>query len=154
MGRFNIKTKRKSAGYAGLVIGVACIISLSVFPYLNGPVFAKSDETGKTEFNVFTRTGRPIGSVDKAGRVFNRSGRLVGSVDRKGTIFNISEHAIGKAESSGKVLNRLGTMVGSVDNKGNVFDNNERKIGSVKSPVSGDIILIGGAAWLLLFRAR
>ena len=117
MRRFNIKTKRKSPSYGALVMGVACIFSLSVLPYLNGLVSAKSDETEKTELNVFNRAGTAIGSVDKAGRVFNRLGRLVGSVDRRGTIYNISEDAIAKVEASGKIVNRLGTPVGSVNNE-------------------------------------
>jgi hypothetical protein len=154
MHRFNRKKNRNLVVYPSFVIGLMCIISLSLIPYLNGPVFAKSDEKEKPELNVFNPVGTPIGSVDEEGSVYNRLGRLIGSVDPRGTIYNISKNVIGKVEASGKVFNRVGKLVGSVDEEGNVFNNNGRKIGSVKSPVPGNTILIGGAAWLLLLGVR
>lgn len=140
--------------YASLAIGVICIISLSLMPHFNGPVFAKSDEKEKPELNVFNPAGRPIGAVDDKGNVYNPVGRLIGTVDGSGTIYNISKKPIGKVDVRGKVFNRVGKLVGSVDDEGNVFNNNGRKIGSVKSPAPGNIILIGGAAWLLLLGVR
>ena len=154
MYRININKTNKLTACVSLVIGVLCIISLSLMPYLNGPVFAKSDEKEKPELNVFNPVGTPIGSVDGEGSVYNRLGRLIGSVDGKGIIYNISKNPIGKVEANGKVFNRVGKLVGSVDDEGNVFNNNGRKIGSVKSPIPGNIILIGGAAWLLLLGVR
>jgi len=154
MHRVNRKENRNLGAYISLVIGLMCIISLSLMPYLNGPAFAKSHEKEKPELNVFNPVGTPIGSVDEEGSVYNRLGKLIGSVDSRGTIYNISKNVIGKVEANGKVFNRIGTLVGSVDDEGNVFNNNGRKIGSVKSPVPGNIILIGGAAWLLLLTIR
>lgn len=154
MYRLNRKKNRNLAVYPGLAIGIMCIISLSLMPHFNGPVFAKSDEKEKPELNVFNPVDTPIGSVDDQGNVYNRLGRLIGSVDARGTIYNISKNAIGKVEDSGKVFNRVGTLVGSVDDEGNVFNNNGKKIGAVKSPIPGNIILIGGAAWLLLLGVR
>jgi hypothetical protein len=154
MYRININKNNKLSACVSLATGVLCIISLSLMPYLNGPVFAKSDEKEKPELNVFNPVDTPIGSVDDQGSVYNRLGRLIGSVDSRGTIYNISKNAIGKVEDSGKVFNRVGTLVGSVDDEGNVFNNNGKKIGSVKSPIPGNIILIGGAAWLLLLGVR
>ncbi|MGD8984292.1 MAG: hypothetical protein PVI53_09715 [Desulfobacteraceae bacterium] len=154
MYRININKTNKLTACVAFVIGVLCIISLSLMPYLNGPVFAKSDEKEKPELNVFNPADTPIGSVDDQGSVYNRLGRLIGSVDGKGIIYNISKNPIGKVEANGKVFNRVGKLVGSVDDEGNVFNNNGRKIGSVKSPIPGNIILIGGAAWLLLLGVR
>jgi hypothetical protein len=154
MHRFNINENKNLAAYASLVISLMCIISLSFMPYLNGPAFAKSDEKEKPELNVFNPVGTPIGSVDEEGSVYNRLGKLIGSVDGRGTIYNISKNVIGKVEANGKVFNRLGKSVGSVDDEGNVFNNNGRKTGSVNSPIPGNIILMGGAAWLLLLRVR
>ena len=154
MYRFNIYENRSLSAYVRLIIVVLCIISLSLMPYLNGPAFAKSDEKEEPELNVFNLVGTPIGSVDEEGGVYNRLGKLIGSVDGMGTIYNISKNVIGKVEANGKVFNRVGKMVGSVDDEGNVFNNNGRKTGSVKSPVPGNIILIGGAAWLLLLRVK
>ena len=154
MHRFNRKNNRNLIAYLSLAIGLIFIISLSLVPYLNGPAFAKNDEKEKPELNVFNPVGTPIGSVDAEGGVYNRLGKPIGSVDGRGTIYNISNNVIGKVEASGKVFNRLGKLVGSVDDEGNVFNNNGRKTGSVKSPVPGNIILIGGAAWLLLLRVK
>jgi len=154
MNPFNMYGNRNLAAYLRLIIGVLCIISLSLVPYLNGPAFAKDDEKEKPELNVFNPVGTPIGSVDEAGTVYNRLGRIVGSVDPKGTIYNISNNVIGKVEVSGKVFNRVGTLVGSVDDEGSVFNNNGKKVGSVKSPVPGNVILVGAAAWLLLLGVR
>jgi hypothetical protein len=154
MHRFNRKNNRNLIACPSLAIGLICIISLSLVPYLKGAAFAKNDETEKPELNVFNPVGTPVGSVDEEGGVYNRLGKLIGSVDGSGTIYNISKNAIGKVEANGKVVNRLGKLVGSVDDEGNVFNNNGRKTGSVKSPVPGNIILIGGAAWLLLLRVK
>ncbi|MGD9031610.1 MAG: hypothetical protein PVH02_03035 [Desulfobacteraceae bacterium] len=154
MHRLNRMEKRNLAAYPSLAICLICIISLSLMPYLNGPVIAKSDEKEKPELNVFNPVGTPIGSVDEAGSVYNRLGRLIGSVDTRGIIYNISKNPVGKVEAGGKVFNRVGTLVGSVDEEGIVFNNNGRKIGSVKSPIPGSIMLIGGAAWLLLLGVR
>ena len=151
---FNMKKNRNLVLYLSLLIGVICIISLTLMPHFNGRLFAKSDEKENPELNVFNPVGTPIGSVEDQGNVYNRLGRLIGSVDGRGTIYNISKNAVGKVEASGKVFNRVGTLVGSVDDEGNVFNNNGRKIGSVKSPIPGNIILIGGAAWLLLLGVR
>ncbi|MGD8227646.1 MAG: hypothetical protein PVI20_07690 [Desulfobacteraceae bacterium] len=142
------------SAYFHSIIYSLCIISLSLMPYFNEPAEAKSDEKEKPELNVFNPVGTPIGSVDEAGSVYNRLGRLIGSVDPKGIIYNISNNAIGKVEANGKVFNRVGTLVGSVDDEGNVFNKNGKKIGSVKSPLPGNIMLIGGAAWLLLLGVR
>ena len=154
MHRFNMYENRNLSAYAHLIIGVLCIISLLLLPYLNGPAFAKSDEKEKPELNVFNPVGTPIGSVDEEGGVYNRLGTLIGSVDGRGSIYNISNSVIGKVEADGKVFNRLGKLVGSVDDEGNAFNNNGRKVGSVKSPIPGNTILIGGAAWLLLLKIR
>lgn len=154
MHQFNINENKNLLAYLRLIIGVLCIISLSLVPNLNGPAFAKSDEKEKPELNVFNLVGTPIGSVDEEGGVYNRLGKLIGSVDGGGTIYNISKNVIGKVEANGKVFNRLGKLVGSVDDEGNVFNNNGSKTGSVKSPIPGNIILIGGAAWLLLLRVK
>ena len=154
MHRFNINENKSLAIYTSFLTGVLCIIALSFMLYLGGPVFAKNDGKEKPELNVFNPAGTPIGSVDEAGSVYNRLGKLIGSVDARGTIYNISKNAIGKVEDSGKVFNRVGTLVGSVDDEGNVFNNNGRTIGSVKSPVPGSIMLIGGAAWVLLLGPR
>ena len=154
MHRFNINENKNLATYISLLTGVLCIIALSFVPHLSGPVFAKNGEKEKPELNVFNPVGTAIGSVDEAGNVYNRLGRLVGSVDPKGTIYNISKSTIGKVEANGKVFNRVGKLVGSVDDEGNVLNNNGKKVGSVKSPVPGNIILIGGAAWLLLLGVR
>ena len=154
MNPFNRKKNRKLIAYLSLVIGIICIISLSLMPQLDGPVFAKSDEKEKPELNVFNPVDTPIGSVDEAGSVYNRLGRLIGSVDSSGIIYNISKKPIGKVDARGKVFNRVNKLVGSVDDEGNVFNNNGRKIGSVKSPIPGNIMLIGGAAWLLLLGVR
>lgn len=153
MYRININ-KNKLATFTGLAIGLICIISLTLMPYPKGTAEAKNDEKEKPELNVFNPVGTAIGSVDEAGSVYNRLGRLIGSVDPRGTIYNISNNPIGKVEANGKVFNRVGTLVGSVDDEGSVFNNNGRKIGSVKPPVPGNIILIGGAAWLLLLGVR
>jgi hypothetical protein len=154
MHRFNINENKNLATYTSFLTGVLCIIALSFMPYLSGSVFAKNGEKEKPELNVFNPVDTPIGSVDEAGSVYNRLGRLVGSVDARGTIYNISNNVVGKVEVNGKVFNRVGTLVGSVDDEGNVFNNNGKKIGSVKSPAPGNIILIGGAAWLLLLGPR
>jgi len=153
MYRININ-KNKLATFTGLAIGLICIISLTLMPHFRGTAEAKNDEKEKPELNVFNPVGTAIGSVDEAGSVYNRLGRLIGSVDPRGTIYNISNNPIGKVEANGKVFNRVGTLVGSVDDEGSVFNNNGRKIGSVKPPVPGNIILIGGAAWLLLLGVR
>lgn len=144
----------KLAASAGLAIGLICIISLTLMLDPKGPAEAKDDGKGKPELNIFNPAGTPIGSVDEAGTVYNRLGRIVGSVDPKGIIYNISNNVTGKVEADGKVFNRVGTLVGSVDDEGNVFNKNGRKIGSVKSPLPGNIMLIGGAAWLLLLGVR
>ena len=148
------KENRKLAAYFSLAIYLIFIVSLSLIPYFNAGVFAKSDEKEKPELNVFNPVGTPIGSVDDQGSVYNRLGRLIGSVDARGIIYNISRSPIGKVEAGGKVFNRVGTLVGSVDEEGIVFNNNGRKIGSVQSPIPGNIMLIGGAAWLLLLGVR
>ena len=153
MYRININT-RKLAISAGLAIGLVCIISLILMPHFKGPAEAKNDGKEKPELNVFNIAGTPIGSVDEAGNVYNRLGRIVGSVDPKGTISNISNNVIGKVEVNGKIFNRVGTFVGSVDDEGNVFNKNGKKVGSVKPPIPGNIILIGGAAWLLVLVIR
>ena len=154
MHRFNMKKNSKLAAYPSLATGLICIISLSLMLHFNGPAFAKNDEKEKPELNVFNPVGTPIGSVDEAGSVYNRLGRVIGSVDGKGIIYNISKNPVGKVEAGGKVYNRVGTLVGSVDEEGIVLNNNGRKIGSVKSPIPGSIMLIGGAAWLLLLGVR
>ncbi len=154
MNRFNRKKNRNLIAYPSLAIGLICIISLTLMPHFKGPAEARNGEKEKPELNVFNPVGTAIGAVDEAGSVYNRLGRLIGSVDPKGTIYNISKNPIGKVEADGKVFNRLGKLVGSVDDEGNVFNNNGRKVGSVKSPISGNIMLIGGAAWLLLLRVR
>jgi hypothetical protein len=154
MNRFNRKKNRNLIAYPSLAIGLICIISLTLMPHFKGPAEARNGEKEKPELNVFNPVGTAIGSVDEAGSVYNRLGRLIGSVDPKGTIYNITNNPIGKVEADGKVFNRLGKLVGSVDDEGNVFNNNGRKIGSVKPPVPGNIILIGGAAWLLLLGVR
>ncbi len=154
MYRFNREKNRNLVAYPSLAIALICIISLSLMSHFNGPLLAKSDEKQKPELNVFNPVDTPIGSVDDKGNVYNRLGRLIGSVDSRGTIYNISKNAIGKVEASGKVFNRVGKLVGSVNDEGNVFNNNGRRIGSVKSPIPGNIILIGGAAWLLLLGVR
>ena len=56
---------------------------------------------------------------------------------------------IGKVDSDGKVFNQSGTMLGSVNENGQVLNRNGKKIGSVNA--DGNIMLIGGAARLLLF---
>ncbi len=154
MDRINIFTNDKLSICVNLAIGIICLISLSLVPYLNAPVIAKSHEKEKPELNVFNPVGTAIGSVDEVGGVYNRLGRLIGSVEDDGIIYNISKNPIGKVEADGKVFNRVGKLVGSVDGEGNVFNNNGRTIGSVKSPVPGSIMLIGGAAWLLLLQPR
>ena len=154
MYRININKSNNLAACISLVIGIICIISLSLIPYFNAPVIAKSGEKEKPELNVFNPVGTAIGSVDEAGSVYNRLGRLIGSVDSRGIIYNISKNPIGKVEAGGKVFNRVGKLVGSVDEEGNVLNNNGRTIGSVKSPIPGNIMLIGGAAWLLLLGVR
>ena len=154
MYRINFNKSNNLAACISLVIGIICIISLSLMPYLTAPVIAKSGEKEKPELNVFNPVGTAIGSVDEAGSVYNRLGRLIGSVDSKGIIYNISKNPIGKVEAGGKVFNRVGKLVGSVDEEGNVLNNNGRTIGSVKSPIPGNIMLIGGAAWLLLLGVR
>jgi len=154
MYRINITKNNKLVACVSLITGIICILSLSLMPHFQGPAEAKNDEKEKLELNVFNPAGTPIGSVDAEGGVYNRLGRLIGSVDSKGTIYNISKNAIGKVEANGKVFNRVGKLVGSVDEEGNVLNNNGKKIGSVKSPIPGNIILIGGAAWLLLLGVR
>ena len=152
MNRFIRKKNRNFIAYSILAIGLLCIISLTLMPYFRGTAEAQNGEKEKPELNVFNPVGTAIGYIDEGGSVYNRLGRLVGSVDPTGTIFNISKNPVGKVEADGKVYNRLDKLVGSVDYEGNVFNNNGRKVGSVKSPVPGNIILIGGAAWLLLLR--
>jgi hypothetical protein len=154
MHRFNMYENRNLSAYARLIIGVLCILSLLLLPYLNGPAFAKSDEKEKPELNVFNPVGTPIGSVDEEGGVYNRLGKLIGSVDGGGSIYNISNSVIGKVDTKGRVFNRVGTLTGSVDKEGSVYNKNGKKVGSVKSPVAGNTILIGGAAWLLLLGPR
>ena len=154
MYRINTTKNNKLVACVSLITGIICILSLSLMPHFQGPAEAKNDGKEKLELNVFNPAGTPIGSVDEAGGVYNRLGRLVGSVDPSGTIYNISNNVIGKVEVNGKVFNRVGKLVGSVDEEGNVLNNNGRKIGSVKSPIPGNIILIGGAAWLLLLGVR
>lgn len=152
MYRININSKLATS--AGLALGLICIISLTLMPHFKGLAEAKNDGKEKPELNVFNIAGTPIGSVDEAGTVYNRLGRIVGSVDPQGTISNISNKVIGKVEVSGKVFNRVGTLVGSVDDEGSVFNKNGKKVGSVKPPVPGNIILVGGAAWLLILVIR
>ena len=137
-----------------LVMGAVFIFSVALNLDFNNQAFAQKDQKDKPELNVFNPVGRAIGAVDEEGNVYNRLGRLIGSVDGSGTIYNISKNAVGKVEARGKVFNRVGTLTGSVDEEGNVFNNNGRNIGSVKSPYPGNIILIGGAAWLLLLGVR
>jgi hypothetical protein len=130
------------------------LVEGALFLASSSQVSAQKDQKDKPELNVFNPVGTPIGSVDEAGSVYNRLGRLIGSVDDRGIIYNISKNPIGKVEAGGKVFNRVGTLVGSVDDEGDVFNNNGRKIGSVQSPFPGNIMLIGGAAWLLLLGVR
>ena len=137
-----------------LVMGVVFIFSVVLILDSSNQAFAQKDQKDKPELNVFNPVGTPIGSVDEAGSVYNRLGRLIGSVDDRGIIYNISKNPIGKVEAGGKVFNRVGKLTGSVDDEGNVFNNNGRNIGSVKSPYPGNLILIGGAAWLLLLGVR
>jgi hypothetical protein len=151
---YRINLNDKLAISAGLAIGLVCIISLTLMPHFEGPAEANNDGKEEPELNVFNIAGTPIGSVDEAGTVCNRLGRIVGTVDQRGTIHNISNNVIGKVEVNGKVFNRVGTLVGSVDDEGSVFNKNGKKVGSVKSPVPGNIILVGGAAWLLVLITR
>ena len=137
-----------------LIIAAVFIFSFALILDSNSQVFAQKDQTDKIELNVFNRVGRPIGAVDSEGNIYNPVGRPIGKVDGSGTVYNIFENPVGKVDAKGQVFNRVGTLTGSVDEEGNVLNNNGRKIGSVQSPSPGNIILIGGAAWLLLLGVR
>jgi len=137
-----------------LVMGILCIILFALLADFGTQAFAQKNQKEKPELNVFNPVGRPVGAVDDEGNVYNPVGKLVGSVDGSGTVYNIFKKPVGKVDAKGQVFNRVGKLTGSVDEEGNVFNNNGRRIGCVKSPVPGNIILIGGAAWLLLLGPR
>lgn len=137
-----------------LVMGAVFIFSLTLLADFSSQAFAQRDQKDKPELNVFNPVGRPIGAVDNEGNIYNPVGKLIGAVDGSGTVYSIFKKPVGKVDARGQVFNRVGKLTGSVDDEGNVFNNNGRKIGSVKSPAPGNIILIGGAAWLLLLGVR
>ncbi len=137
-----------------LVMGAVFIFSVALILDSSSQAFAQTDQKDKPELNVFNPVGRPIGAVDNEGNIYNPVGKLIGAVDGSGTVYSIFKKPVGKVDARGQVFNRVGKLTGSVDDEGNVFNNNGRKIGSVKSPAPGNIILIGGAAWLLLLGVR
>lgn len=137
-----------------LVMGAIFIFSVALILGPSCQAFAQSDQKDKPELNVFNPVGRPIGAVDNEGNIYNPIGKLIGTVDNSGTVYNIFKKPVGKVDAKGQVFNRVGKLTGSVDDKGNVFNKNGRIIGSVNSPAPGNIILIGGAAWLLLLGVR
>ena len=151
---FNGNKKLNLAEGICLVMAAVIILAVSLVLDSRCQVFAQEDQKDKIELNVFNRVGRPIGAVDSEGNIYNPVGRLIGKVDGSGTVYNIFENPVGKVDAKGQVFNRVGTLTGSVDEEGNVLNNNGRKIGSVQSPSPGNIILIGGAAWLLLLGVR
>jgi hypothetical protein len=137
-----------------LVMGVVFIFSVALILDSSNQAFAQKDKKDKPELNVFNPVGTPIGAVDDEGNIYNPVHKLIGSVDGSGTVYSIFKKPIGKIDARGQVFNRIGKLTGSVDDEGNVFNNNGRKVGSVKSPSPGNIMLIGGAAWLLLLGVR
>ena len=137
-----------------LVMGIVFIFSVTLILDSSDQALAQTNQEDKPELNVFNPVGRPVGAVDDGGNIYNPVGRLIGTVDSGGTVYNIFEKPVGKVDAKGRVFNRVGKLTGSVDEEGNVLNNNGRNIGSVKSPIPGNIILIGGAAWLLLLGVR
>jgi len=137
-----------------LVIGVIGAFALFLTGSHEGEVFAKENQKDQPELNVFNLKGKPIGSVDVEGTVYNSVGRPIGSVDESGVVYNVSKASIGQIDSNGKVLNRLGRVIGIADPEGNVFVINGKKVGSVEPPEPGNIVLIGGAAFLLLLKTH
>jgi hypothetical protein len=136
------------------VIGVIGAFVLFLTGTNEREVFAKESKKDKPELNVFNLKGKAIGSVDVEGIVYNSVGRPIGSVDESGVVYSISKASIGQIDSNGKVLNRLGRVIGTADLEGNVFVINGKKVGSVESPEPGNIVLIGGAAFLLLLKTH
>lgn len=137
-----------------LGMGAVFIFSLALTLDFSTQALAQKDQKDKPELNVFNPVGRPVGAVDSEGNIYNPVGKLIGTVDGSGTVYNIFDKPVGKVDAKGRVFNRVGKLTGSVDLDGNVLNNNGRKIGSVESPSPGNIILIGGAAWLLLLGVR
>ena len=151
---FNGKKKVNLAEGICLVMAAVFIFTVSLILDSRCQVFAQKDQKDKPELNVFNPVDRPIGAVDGEGNIYNPVGKLIGKVDGGGTVYNIFDKPVGKVDASGQVFNRVGKLTGSVDEEGNVFNNNGRKIGSVNSPYPGNVMLIGGAAWLLLLGVR
>lgn len=137
-----------------LIMGVIFIFALSFTVDFDEHAIAQGDQKDTPELNVFNLYDKPIGAVDMEGKVYNPYGKPVGYIDAAGTVHNIYDKPIGKIDRDGKAFNLLGTFLGSVDTDGNVFNINGRKLGSVRPPEPGNIIQIGGAAWLLLIRRR
>jgi hypothetical protein len=102
--------------------------------------------------NVLNLYGAPIGEVDQNGNVLTPYGSKVGRVDSSGNVYNVSNMKIGSVDASGNVYNQSGTQLGSVDSDGNIYNVSGTKVGSVKE--GGTIFLTGGAARLLVFRAK
>ena len=136
------------------LISVLCLFSFNLPTPMGGfhnQAFARDEKTPEKDApknNVLNLYGRALGSVDMEGVVFNLYGRSVGSVDTDGIVYNVSKIVIGKVDPSGTVFNQSGTILGRVDAGGEVFNRTGRKVGSVL--VDGNIILMGGAARLLL----
>ncbi len=137
-----------------LVMGVIGAFLLTLTGSRDREVFADENQKEQPELNVFNLNGKPIGSVDVEGIVYNSVGKPIGSVDKSGLIYSISKTSIGQVNPDGKVLNRLGKVIGMTDREGNVFVINGKKVGSVLPPEPGDIVSIGGAAFLLLLKTH
>ena len=136
-----------------LAIGFILIFAPVMTAGFSGKAFAKGAVAAeKNDFkgNVLNLSGRTIGSVDADGNILNINGKAVGSVGTGGTVFNINKKKIGSVDADGKVRNKPGTLLGSVNANGDVFNRNGRQVGSVEA--FGNIVLIGGAAQLLLLK--
>lgn len=154
MHKFVVGLTKNRAIWVFLVTGVIGAFALSLMGSPEREVLAKEKQKDQPELNVFNLKGKPIGSVDVGGTVYNSVGRPIGSVDESGVVYNISKASIGQIDSEGKILNRLGRVIGTTDLEGNVFVINGKKVGSVEPPEPGNIVLIGGAAFLLLLKTH
>jgi hypothetical protein len=111
---------------------------------------AQSQQRGP-QGNVLNPYGTPVGAVDESGMVTTPYGSKVGHVDEDGNVYNVSSIFIGKVDPNGDIFNQAGDYLGYVDTDGSVYNVSEFKVGSVQA--AGDVLLAGGAARIIFFKA-
>ena len=135
----------------GLLFILMGVLAVFITTLVLGKDPSAQAQQPKPQGNVLNPYGAPVGAVDEKGMVTTPYGSKLGQVDADGNVYNVSSIFIGKVYPNGDIFNQAGDYLGYVDLDGNVYNVSEFKVGSVQA--GGNVVLAGGAARILFFKA-